>query len=365
MRDPLIAELRDMLTYARPADSPSERAFIARFIEPLAGAQRDPYGNWHVRIDDTPVLWSSHTDTVHRQSGRQTIDVDRDGIITLSKRSRKRFNCLGADCTVGVWIMVNMIRARVPGHYVFHYAEESGGIGSGELAARDPKFLRAFQMAIAFDRRGTTSIITHQAGGRCASDTFADSLAHAFAVAGLPDMKADDRGIFTDTANYIDDVPECSNISVGYYDEHTSRERLDSRHARRLLRAICAIDVARLTIDRDPIAERDARIADAEERYQRYRLQTIDRPLWDRAIDTTYIDDSAIDDDDPIDGPICRLCGSPDYSPNDDACNDCGEPWPLMRSCYLDPAFDAVQSTLRADLRSRVRSMTTFLRRKR
>ena len=123
--------LLDMLTYARPRASESEAQFIARFLAPLPGWSVDAFGNGHVIIGESPILWSCHTDTVHRFSGRQTIHVDPvTSIATLSRRSRKRgASCLGADDTVGVFLCHQMILAGIPGHYIFHYGEESGGIG--------------------------------------------------------------------------------------------------------------------------------------------------------------------------------------------------------------------------------------------
>jgi acetylornithine deacetylase/succinyl-diaminopimelate desuccinylase-like protein len=54
-----------MLTYCRPAKSPTEAKFIERFLRPL-GVKRDKFGNHFLKIGGAPkVLWSSHTDSVH------------------------------------------------------------------------------------------------------------------------------------------------------------------------------------------------------------------------------------------------------------------------------------------------------------
>jgi hypothetical protein len=37
----------------------------------------------------------------------------------------------------------------------------------------------------------------------------------------------DDTGSFTDTANYVDSIAECTNVSIGYKSEHTANETLD------------------------------------------------------------------------------------------------------------------------------------------
>jgi hypothetical protein len=110
--------LLDMLTYCRPAKTPQPAVFCDRFIAPLPGAIIDAYQNWHVTIGDSPILWSAHTDTVHRMNGptRQTVSYNpATGIVRLSKRSRKVSYCLGADDTAGVFLLVCMIRAGVPG----------------------------------------------------------------------------------------------------------------------------------------------------------------------------------------------------------------------------------------------------------
>ena len=36
--------------------------------------------------------------------------------------------------------------------------------------------------------------------------------------------KTDTGGSFTDTANYTDIIPECTNLSCGYYNAHTQSE---------------------------------------------------------------------------------------------------------------------------------------------
>ena len=238
--------LLSMLTYCRPAGGPTEQVFRAKYILPLPGAWEDIYGNIHVQVDDTRVLWTCHTDTVHWQDGRQRVKTAND--IAMQHRKAKQSNCLGADDTAGCFIMREMILTRTPGYYIFHWGEERGGIGSGDLAHAHGDWLQErFDCAIALDRRGTSDIITHQ-GGRCASDAFALSLARALNTAGLAYAPAE--GIFTDTANYTDYIPECTNLSVGYAHEHTHVEWLDLRHVGQLLHALQRLDTRTLDIAR-------------------------------------------------------------------------------------------------------------------
>lgn len=236
-------ELLDMLTFRRPAWSKTEAQFIDRFIRPL-GVIEDAYGNLYKRIGDAPILWSSHTDTVHTQGGRQRLRVS-NGVITQSDRNS---NCLGADCTAGVWLMLEMARAKRPGLYIFHRAEEIGGKGSAHIAAHGSALLAGIEYAVAFDRRANNSIITHQYAGRCCSGAFATSLSSALGMA----HSADSGGSFTDTANYTNLIGECSNLSVGYEHEHTKRESLDFNYLQELRDALLRLDPSDLVSERKP-----------------------------------------------------------------------------------------------------------------
>ncbi len=159
-----IGELLTMLTYMRPAGSASEVAFIREYITPT-GAAADEFGNYWLTIGDAPILWSSHTDTVHNHSGKQAVTYG-DGYATLNydAKALSVSNCLGADCTVGVWLMLHMIRAGVEGTYVFHRSEEIGGLGSSYIANECPDRLDGMFAAIAFDRAGSTRSSRIKAG---------------------------------------------------------------------------------------------------------------------------------------------------------------------------------------------------------
>lgn len=234
-----------MLQTKRPGGSKTEQDFIRRWIAPL-GTYEDGYGNHIIRIGDAPVMYSSHTDSVHRTEGTQRIKA-KGGLITLANNESS--NCLGADCVAGVWAMVEMIRANIPGLYVFHRDEESGGHGSQWIADNTPQLLDGIQACIALDRFGTSSIITHQYGGRCASDEFAKSMGKQFRG-----FQADDGGSFTDSANYVHLVPECTNLSVGYYSQHTDKESLDMFHLLDLRDMLFRFDIGRVNIRRKPEA---------------------------------------------------------------------------------------------------------------
>jgi hypothetical protein len=239
--DGRTTELLSMLRYMRPAKSETEQSFVNDWIVPL-GTTPDGYGNHWLTIGESPILWSCHTDTVHRQEGMQYVSF-HEGCAYVTSSS-----CLGADDTTGCWIMRNMILAGVPGTYVFHREEEIGGRGSYWVASETPERVNGFLYAIAFDRMGYRDIITDQCGNT-ASPAFAGSLATA--LEPLPYMGSD-QGIFTDTQSYMDLIPECSNVSVGYHGQHTSSEFQDVDFAMVLLDTVLSADFSKLTATRDP-----------------------------------------------------------------------------------------------------------------
>lgn len=205
----------EMLTYMRPAWSDEEEEFISRFIFNHPEAYTDGFGNVHVKVGESTTLFSSHTDTVHKVGGRQKIYKDE----TLGSVFTDGKTVLGADDATGCYIMLRMIQHGVPGYYIFHRAEERGGLGSAYLRDHNPELIKGFDRAIAFDRKGYDSVITHQMY-RGASDLFAEALAKSLGGAYTPDS----TGIFTDTENYAELIQECTNLSVGYFKEHTGDE---------------------------------------------------------------------------------------------------------------------------------------------
>lgn len=243
-----IESLVAMLQTARPHKSKAEARFIRQFIDPL-GVERDGFGNCILRIPGPGenILWSSHLDTVHHKGGKQNIRKARD-IVTLAPGSKS--NCLGADDSAGVWLMTEMVRAKKPGLYIFHRAEECGGLGSDYIATHTPNLLDGIDSAIALDRRGFGDVITFQMS-RCASDKFAESLA-----AGLDmNFAPDDTGTFTDTANYTHLIGECTNLSVGYKSQHSHNESLDIGFLCALREKLIALDTSTLVFSREAGAE--------------------------------------------------------------------------------------------------------------
>tara|TARA_R110002153_G_scaffold135154_1_gene284630 strand:- start:55 stop:495 length:441 start_codon:yes stop_codon:yes gene_type:complete len=68
----------------------------------------------------------------------------------------------------------------------------------------------------------------------------------------MAQLKPDTGGTYTDSMEYSGVVPECTNLSVGYYDQHTSKESQDILFAETLLERLCKADWRALVISRDP-----------------------------------------------------------------------------------------------------------------
>lgn len=210
--------LLDMIVYRRPQGSRHQQKFCRRFLEPVFG-KPDMHGNYYKIIGDKPrVAFMAHHDTVHKTDGRQVVVVDGD-FIKVGGES----NCLGADCTTGVYIILRMIEAGIPGVYVVHASEEIGCLGSAALVKDFPQWMMHVDYAISFDRMGYNSVITHQLGMRTCSDEFAESLADILDM----NYEIDTGGVYTDSNEYVDFIAECTNISVGYFDQHGKNERQD------------------------------------------------------------------------------------------------------------------------------------------
>lgn len=250
-----MEQLISILETRRQHNSEGEASFIERFILPLnPKAYTNPKGEVIAYVVDnthghSKVLWSSHIDTMHRDKNNsltQEVWVSDDGVAFVTDTA----DCLGADDGAGMYLMFNMIMSDVAGTYIFHRGEEIGCWGSGEMAVHHTDWLKGFTHAIAFDRRGTTSIITHQRGERCCSDALGNQLASLFGMR----YELDPTGVYTDTAEYMEIIPECLNVSIGYDSEHSHFETLDTTHVLALRDAICALDwdAISLVVERDP-----------------------------------------------------------------------------------------------------------------
>ena len=245
----MLRDYLEMLRYRRPEGSRTQAKFCNRFLKPIFG-DPDEHGNFILQIGDNPwIAFTAHHDTVHSVEGKQSLSIDQSKghVFCVTRNS----DCLGADCTTGVWLILQMIEAKVPGMYIIHAAEEEGCKGSRALVADAPDWLSDLSTVISFDRKGTNSIITKQMGFRTASDDFAKSLAEVLNL----DLTPDPTGSYTDSNEYAGIVPECTNLSVGYYHQHTKGEYQDLRYLITLRDALISADWTKIRISREPEAD--------------------------------------------------------------------------------------------------------------
>ena len=184
------------------------------------------------------TCFTAHTDTVDNKEGYNVLDVDKKGIITV-----KGGGVLGADDGSGVYVLLRMILAGKRGLYVFFATEEQGRVGSSSYEM--PVHIKK---CVSFDRKGYDNLITHQMGERGCSSEFAQAFIAAFE---LP-YREDPTGSYTDSYTFFDCVPECINLSVGYFDQHTKQESQDCVFLEKLVEACIALDWENLPACRDP-----------------------------------------------------------------------------------------------------------------
>lgn len=222
----------------------SEHELINEFKFFPKDLKRDAHGNFYYRIGESKTMFTAHLDTSGHVKSKVNHVFDGNMIKTDGK------TILGADDKAGVTIMLYMIKNKIPGLYYFFVGEEVGCIGSG-LVARN--FKDKYDRVISFDRRDTNSIITYQSFTRCCSDKFANALAHQINTKSNLKYKIDEGGIYTDSAEFVNIIPECTNLSVGYYKEHTCSESQNIEHLEKLASVCLRIDWENLPVVRNPL----------------------------------------------------------------------------------------------------------------
>jgi len=305
------------LSVKRPHNTPAVSDFTEWLFNALPAELKsftsvDGAGNLHIdnRIAGSKTLFIAHVDTVHKEVGANKI-----------RKTATHWYAdgapLGADDGAGVAMLMHLIHADVKGYYIFSQGEECGGIGAKHIATHHTDLLAQFDRAIAFDRRGIDSVISHQGMGRCASDVFCEALANDLnAFDDTLMYSPDDTGVYTDTAEFADIIPECTNISVGYYSEHGDQENLDIVHFEALSNAVLKVMWDSLPTDRDPTVPE----------YKTYKYNTGwwsnygvygDATTHNKQVDSKYFgnwqDDDYWQTEDLIDGLYDAMVGNYDF----------------------------------------------------
>lgn len=216
------------------------------------GMKMDDHGNYYIKVGNSKTMFCGHLDTYCYEFRRVFHVIDGDIIKTDGTTT------LGGDDKAGITIMIKMIEAKVPGLYYFFRGEEgvtspSGTWGSKQALSSYKDFFKDYDRCIAFDRKGNNSIITQQLYTECCSDEFATKLKEELNKTGL-NYDDDPTGMWSDSGVFMELIPECTNLSVGYKNEHTFNETQDIAHLKKLVDVCINIDWEKLPVKRDPSA---------------------------------------------------------------------------------------------------------------
>jgi len=237
-----MEEYMEMIKTLRFSSNPEiYQQWMSCFLEPLGGSY-DTYGNYIVEVGQpNGILFSAHTDT---QTVKSKLDLEKPVVYfqtegkTFVHTNKQR--PLGADDTNGVWILRSMILQGYPATYVFHKDEEVGCLGSSHIASHYSDWLSRFQCAIAIDRKGYTDVITHMIGISTCTPHFASYLAQSL------NMNPSPKGGLTDTFYYSPFIPNCTNLSCGYFYAHSNQEFSDFSFCQELLHKLLDLDPDKL-----------------------------------------------------------------------------------------------------------------------
>ena len=214
------------------------------------GMKKDEHGNYFIKIGDSKTMFCGHLDTYCRVYERVYHIIEGDIIMTDGTTT------LGGDDKAGIVVMIKMIEAGVPGLYYFFRGEEgvtspTGTWGSKQALVTYRDMFKDYERCVAFDRRGFESIISQQTYSQCCSEEFVKALVEEFQKNGMT-YRDDKTGMWCDSGVFMELIPECTNISVGYQKEHTFQESQDIEHLENLVKACLKIDWDNLPVKRDP-----------------------------------------------------------------------------------------------------------------
>lgn len=270
-------------TYPYGADS----ALDTRLIEDFE-FKYDNHKNLYKVIKSGELLpntmFTSHLDTVedsrfYRICRKYKLAWGKNKIVNHMFSKENTFvksddkTTLGADDKAGVTIILQMVKANKPGIYYLFKGEEVGHVGSHKLrkSVFENTDLRNVKKCISLDRRGYDSVITHQKYKRTCSDEFAVDVARKLNRYGFW-FRPDPEGMTTDSIEFIDRFSECTNISVGYFRAHSTKECQDLDFLDDLCDAFVAINWELIKARRTPVDSKSSTFGFNDFSYKKYQL---------------------------------------------------------------------------------------------
>lgn len=188
--------------------------------------------NMYIYIDDFPLeikpLICVHLDTCNWHNVTDKDITEKKGIISLKPKSK--LTCLGADDRAGVWVALELLKAQRSGKtktnfaFAFFCGEESGCIGSSFFVKSPPVSFQNINCFIGVDRKSSNFKMPEIATYGYDSEELEETV-----KSQLPDYQWK-VGSITDCSILSDatDKP-CFNITAGYNNEHTPKEKLDTK----------------------------------------------------------------------------------------------------------------------------------------
>ena len=219
-------------------------------LEFMPELSQDEIGNYYKIVGNNPTtMFTSHLDTRGDRQLDVKLETFKEGDDECIKTDGNTI--LGADDKAGVTLMLYMIDNNVTGLYYFFIGEEKNLKGSKGLCDiyDEVKYLTSIKRCISFDRKDYNSVITHQSKIPCCSEDFGKALCDEYNDLGL-DMKLDPTGVGSDSASFMNKIPECTNISVGNFNEHSVDEYQNIDFLKRLAEASININWDSLPIKR-------------------------------------------------------------------------------------------------------------------
>lgn len=166
--------------------------------------------NYIIAEGTLPICLIAHCDTVFKTLPKEWI-YDSEKEVLWSPGGA------GFDDRAGIAAILEILREGYRPSVIFTTGEEKGGIGAFQLTVDFPKrpFYKKPKMMIELDRQGTDDCVFYECNNR--------AFVKMIESYGFKEQ----LGSFTDISFL---APQwgvaATNLSVGYYDEHTSSERI-------------------------------------------------------------------------------------------------------------------------------------------
>jgi hypothetical protein len=210
---------------------------------------KDEFGNYYIQIGNSDIMFTAHLDSYCTRYEKVK------HVITDEKISTDGTTILGADNKAGVTLLLHMIEHNIDGLYYFFIGEESvensknKGLYGSLKVAQSKKWNDKINKVISFDRKEKGSVISKQLGMNTCSDNFCKALIENLNKSRLT-FEKDETGICTDSASFMYNASECTNISNGTYNEHTFDEYLDLKYFYDLCDAVIKTNWSNLPYER-------------------------------------------------------------------------------------------------------------------